>query len=105
MDDVVKKTMGAWRSKEFDKFLAIATLENEVDFLNEVSIYIFEIQFKCNEIFVYNDGLAGLQVNTHSSNNPKPEMSLEKLQKIVTTPIHGKYKKKMVVVGFHSNVT
>lgn len=71
--------MRAWRYEEFDKLLAIENLENEVDFLNEVSICIFEIKFKCSSIFVYNHGLVGLQVNIHLSNNPKPEMSLEKL--------------------------
>jgi hypothetical protein len=51
-----------WSSKEFDKLLAVADLANRVDFLNDVSICIFEIQSKCNFFLVYNDGLVGLQL-------------------------------------------
>lgn len=57
---------------------AIENPEIEVDFLNEVSICIF-IKFECSDIFVYNHGLVGLQVNTHLSNNPKPKIFVENL--------------------------
>lgn len=46
-----------WSSKEFDKLLAVADLANRVDFLNDVSIFIFEIQSKCNFFWFITMGL------------------------------------------------
>lgn len=43
MNDALNKRMRAWRSKHFDKPLMIADPANGVDFLNEVTICIFEI--------------------------------------------------------------
>lgn len=43
MNDALNKQMRAWRSKDFDKPLMIADPTNGVDFLNELTICIFEI--------------------------------------------------------------
>lgn len=95
--NAVRKTVRAFRSKEFDKLLAVADPANGVDFVKEVSLFIMSLIFViCFGIyivaFIFKYCFHYFQVNGHWSSNPKPEMTLEKLQKIATTPVDGKYK-------------
>ena len=43
--NAVKKTMRAFRSKEFDKFFVVAEPANDVDFVKEVSFFIINMIF------------------------------------------------------------
>ena len=43
--NVVRKTVRPYRSKEFDKLLAVADLVNNVDFVKDVSLYIIHLIF------------------------------------------------------------
>ena len=44
--NAVRKTMRAYRSKEFDKLLAVADPANDIDFVKEVSLYIIRLFYK-----------------------------------------------------------
>ena len=41
----VKKTVRVFRSKEFDKFLAVVDPANDVDFVKEANIFIISLIF------------------------------------------------------------
>ena len=43
--NAVRKTVRAYRSKEFDKFVAVADPTNSVDFVKEVNLYIICLIF------------------------------------------------------------
>ena len=43
--NAVRKTVRAFRSKEFDKLLAVADPANDVDFVKEVSLFIMSLIF------------------------------------------------------------
>ena len=43
--NVVKKTVRAYRLKEFDKLLAVIDPTNNVDFVKEISLYIIHLIF------------------------------------------------------------
>ena len=51
--NAVRKTVRAYRSKEFDKLLAVADLANDVDFVKDVSLYIIHLIFVICFITLY----------------------------------------------------
>jgi hypothetical protein len=84
------------KRKDFTKYLAIANPKNGDDFLNEVRpSSCLSSLFCITTTFTYSFFLKLLyllQINRHFSDFSKPEMSLDKLQKIVPAAVEAKYK-------------
>ena len=45
IENTVRKTMRAYRSKEFHKFFVVADSANDVDFVKEINLYIIRLIF------------------------------------------------------------
>lgn len=85
------------KKKDFTKYLQLANPKNGDDFLAEVSSQTCHrhfFTFVCTSrpsTYGFSD-IVFLQINRHYSNISRPEMTLDKLSKIVPTAVDAKYK-------------
>ena len=96
MNEASDSMVDSIKRKDFTKYLAIANPKNGDDFLSEVrpSPMLYKI-FRIITSFLHflcSKRSFSLQINRHFSDFTKPEMTLEKLQKIVPTAVEAKNK-------------
>ena len=69
--NAMRKTIKAYRLKEFDKLLAVADPANDIDFVKEISLYIICFIFIIYFVLLYILYIQHcFQVNVHWSSNP-----------------------------------
>ena len=72
IENAARKTVKAYRSKEFDKLLAVADPANDADFVKEVSFYIIRLILIIDFVILYILYFILFLGNGHWNSSPKP---------------------------------